>query len=245
MGTRMLGVICIAAAAVTAARANAQNLSNEDVLRLVSAGVEDEAIIAKIQSAPTSFDTSVDEMIALAAQGVGTAVLATMAAPGADGTPDELLGLLASAPAAWGVAAPLLVAIVAWWLNMRGTLSLNREQQKIRRYRGLLEATSAMKGQGSVKDDTFDMLMREWDLAWVFCPDPVIKAGEAFLRAMRRMSESTHALAAAPEDADERQALAALVVREQEVVWAALQDFRWRIRRDVVKRTNIKVLDYG
>ena len=53
-------------------------LTNADILALTDAGVPAEAIVAKIESARGDFDTTVDELIALANAGVDASVLAAM-----------------------------------------------------------------------------------------------------------------------------------------------------------------------
>ena len=53
-------------------------LTNEDVLRLTEAGLGTVVIIAKIESSPTDFDTSVDQLVALGKAGVDNAVIAAM-----------------------------------------------------------------------------------------------------------------------------------------------------------------------
>ena len=56
-------------------------LTNDDILRLVAAGLPDQAIIAKIRASKSSFDLSTDQLIALKNKGVSGAVLATMLEP--------------------------------------------------------------------------------------------------------------------------------------------------------------------
>lgn len=64
-------VVCVAVSITTSAHATNEVLSNDDVLQLVSMGVAEEAIIAKIRSTSTSFVTTVDSMIALPIAGSG------------------------------------------------------------------------------------------------------------------------------------------------------------------------------
>jgi hypothetical protein len=71
-------------------------LTNDDIIGLAGAGLDDSVIVAKIHSAPsTAFDTSVAGLKALKAAGVSTAVIRVMVDPTA-----------ASAPAAVAAAAP-------------------------------------------------------------------------------------------------------------------------------------------
>ena len=57
-------------------------LTNDDVVLLVEAGLEDSVIIAKIQSSTTAFDTSVAALVTLANKGVPNDVVAAMLGPG-------------------------------------------------------------------------------------------------------------------------------------------------------------------
>ena len=59
MPKHYLGLACIVVGFTGAAHASAELLSNEDILRLVSAGVGEGTVVAKIRSATTAFDTSV------------------------------------------------------------------------------------------------------------------------------------------------------------------------------------------
>ena len=58
--------------------AHAETLDNQSVLTLVSAGLGDEAIIAKIKTSATKFDTSMDALIKLKRSGVSSPVIAAM-----------------------------------------------------------------------------------------------------------------------------------------------------------------------
>ncbi len=59
--------------------ADAEALTNEDVIKLVQAGISDSVIIAKIKNSCTKFDTSPDTLIRLKQIGVSDAVLEAMA----------------------------------------------------------------------------------------------------------------------------------------------------------------------
>ena len=87
-----------------------QALTNEDVMRLSAAGIDDEAIVAMIESSPTAFDTSVDSVLALAEAGIGNAVIAAMVAEGAVGFADVADGRdggrSASSPRSSGARIP-------------------------------------------------------------------------------------------------------------------------------------------
>ena len=53
-------------------------LTNDDVVGLVTAGLEEAVIVAKIEGSATSFDTSVDALEALSQAGVDDDVVAAM-----------------------------------------------------------------------------------------------------------------------------------------------------------------------
>ena len=57
-------------------------LANEDVIKLVKAGLPSAVILAKISSSSTDFDTSVDALLALSAEGIPPDVLTAMAEAG-------------------------------------------------------------------------------------------------------------------------------------------------------------------
>lgn len=57
-------------------------LQNEDIIKMVKAGFDDEIIIAKISGSKCQFDTSIDALIRLKKSGVSAAVLKAMAGAG-------------------------------------------------------------------------------------------------------------------------------------------------------------------
>lgn len=59
----------------------AEILNNESVVKLVVAGIPEQAIISKIKTSQTAFDLSTDQLIALKARGVTGPVLAAMLDP--------------------------------------------------------------------------------------------------------------------------------------------------------------------
>jgi hypothetical protein len=56
-------------------------LTNETVIKLIDAGIPEQAIIGKIRTSATNFDMSTDQLIALKAKGVSGPVLAAMLDP--------------------------------------------------------------------------------------------------------------------------------------------------------------------
>jgi hypothetical protein len=71
-----LAAACLALSSTSPA--NAETLDNDKVLTLLSAGLGDEVVIAKIKTSPSNFDLSTDQVIALKQKGVSGAVIAAM-----------------------------------------------------------------------------------------------------------------------------------------------------------------------
>ncbi len=67
----------------SAAAAEERPLTNEDVVKMVRAGLAEDTVLAKIQGARSAFDTSVDGLIALKQAGVSDRVVRAMVAGGA------------------------------------------------------------------------------------------------------------------------------------------------------------------
>ena len=68
--------------------APAEIVTNDTVLKLIAAGLPDQAIIAKIRSAKTAFDLSTDNLIALKTKGVSGPVMSAMLEPAAIAAPE-------------------------------------------------------------------------------------------------------------------------------------------------------------
>jgi len=77
-GVMTLKTILFAVGLVLASPAAAETLNNATVIALTQANLGDEAIIAKIKSAPGTYDLSTDQIIALKKQGVSGPVIAAM-----------------------------------------------------------------------------------------------------------------------------------------------------------------------
>lgn len=71
-----------AAAFFCVTAAHAETLNNQAVVALVSAGLGDEAVVAKIDGSATQFDTSTEALVALKNAGVSSAVIAKMITAG-------------------------------------------------------------------------------------------------------------------------------------------------------------------
>ena len=144
------------------------------------------------------------------------------------------------------IVLPLIIAILAWALNMRGRLNWEKQKRKEERYRGILEVIHGFhSGDGQTIDDqTFESFTREWRLAWVYCPDEVILAGNRFLQSVVNMSTAT-LLQAEALDGQERDRLEEMVAAENRNAGELLAQFLLAIRRDVQKKTRLTTKDYG
>ena len=79
--SRSTGAACLALAVVFAGSwcdAADDALTNEDIVKLVEAGLGGAVIVAKIEASATAFDTSVDALVGLAESGVDDDVVAAM-----------------------------------------------------------------------------------------------------------------------------------------------------------------------
>ncbi len=76
----LLGLLMVAAFWAPASMGQDQDevLTNADIVMLTDAGVPAKAIVNKINSTPTDFDTSVEQLVALSKAGVDASVLAAM-----------------------------------------------------------------------------------------------------------------------------------------------------------------------
>jgi len=93
---RFLSTLVLASAVALATPASAETLTNDSVLSLLSAGLGDEVVIAKINSSVTSFDISTDQVIALKGKGVSGPVLAAMISAGSKSNPASIAAAMTS-----------------------------------------------------------------------------------------------------------------------------------------------------
>ena len=89
----MRGIAVLLAAALIAAPALGETLSNGSIIALSQAGLGPEAIVAKIHASPGAYDLGTDQLIALKKAGVADAVIAAMLeASGDSGVSANALG---------------------------------------------------------------------------------------------------------------------------------------------------------
>ncbi len=119
----------------------------------------------------------------------------------------------------FAVLVPILAAIVAWWLNERSKLKWERCKRKEERYMGFLESIRGFY-VGSQDEQLKEKFINDLRLAWLYCPDKVVRAGNAFLATVDSASEST--------DHDKQSKLA---------------EFELELRRDLLGNTTLTVED--
>ncbi len=119
----------------------------------------------------------------------------------------------------FAVLVPLLVAIVAWGLNERSKLNWERYKRKEERYMGFLLSIRGFY-EGSEDTKLKEKFIDDLRLAWLYCPDKVVRAGNDFLASVNSGSESTD---------QEKQ--------------TTLGKFELELRRDLLGRTTLTVED--
>jgi hypothetical protein len=72
------GVLLAVAAVCLSVPVSAETLNNDSVLALLSAGLGDEVVIAKIKTSPSAFELTTNQVIALKQKGISGPVLAAM-----------------------------------------------------------------------------------------------------------------------------------------------------------------------
>ena len=117
------------------------------------------------------------------------------------------------------VLVPILAAILAWWLNERSKLNWERYKRKEERYTGFLQSVPGFYA-GSQDEKLKEKFINDLRLAWLYCPDKVVRAGNNFLATVTSDSESTE---------EEKQ--------------TRLAEFELELRRDLLGDTTLTVED--
>src|SRR3546814_20880202 len=86
------------AACIATVAARAETLDNDSVVALVSAGLGDEAVIAKIKASPARYRLSTEDLIALKKNGVSGPVIAAMIEAGSQGITSAKAAMSADSP---------------------------------------------------------------------------------------------------------------------------------------------------
>lgn len=81
---------------------------------------------------------------------------------------------------------PVATAVVAWALNRHEKLKWEKRLRKEERYKALLRLLTGFYVPRDTQDakyrtDQKTLFLQEWRLAWLDCPDEVIRRGDHFL----------------------------------------------------------------
>ena len=120
-----------------------------------------------------------------------------------------------------GIVVPLAGGIFAWWLNERSRLKWEKHMRKEDTYRALLESVDGFYVTSQQDKEQKGKFLQELRLAWLYCHDDVIKAGNAFL--------GTVATGAQSSDEEKERTLAEFVIA---------------LRRDLDGKTELTVEDH-
>ena len=118
------------------------------------------------------------------------------------------------------VIVPLTSAIFVWWLNERSKLKWEKHIRKEKRYRGFLESIHGFYVTSQDEEEK-EKFLQELRLAWLYCPDDVIKAGNDFLGTVATGGQSS-----------------------DEVKERALAEFDIALRRDLYGKTKLTFEDH-
>ena len=106
------------------------------------------------------------------------------------------------------VLVPLGGGILAWWLGQKSKLTWEQHIRKEERYKGILLSVTGFHATSQEEDqenkERKDKFIQELRIAWLYCPDDVIRAGNAFL--------ATVATGVQASNEDRDRALAAFVI---------------------------------
>lgn len=117
------------------------------------------------------------------------------------------------------VIVPVLIAVLVWWLNEQSKLKWERQKRKEDRYIGFLQSIRGFY-EGSENEELKEKFITELRLAWLYCPDKVVRAGNAFLATVSDGTNGTE------KDSQAR-----------------LAEFELELRRDLLGQTSLTVED--
>nr|QIJ55927.1 hypothetical protein mgb_00014 [uncultured bacterium] len=118
------------------------------------------------------------------------------------------------------IAVPLIAGIFGWWYNERKKFQWEKHKRKEDRYRGFIESIQGFYVLSQDKGEK-EKFIKELRLAWLYCPDEVIQAGNAFLDTVSTGVESS---------AEQKE--------------QALAEFKIALRRDLYGKTRLTVGDH-
>ena len=84
-------------------------------------------------------------------------------------------------------AVPILAIFVAWLLGEYGKRRASLSQRKEKRYEGLLHALTGFYVDAADRRKR-ESFLDEWRMAWLYCPDRVVRAGNRFLATVQEGS---------------------------------------------------------
>lgn len=123
----------------------------------------------------------------------------------------------------WVVLGPFVGGLIMWLLNQHSKWKWEKRIRKEERYLGFLDSLTGfyVESESSEKKTEF---IRHWRLAWLYCPDDVIRLGSRFLDTVKEKKEKS-------TNEDKETALANLVLE---------------LRRDFLGKANtcLTVADY-
>ncbi len=123
-------------------------------------------------------------------------------------------------------ALPLLGAVVAWFVNEWRKQIADQYQRKEANYKELLRSLRGFYVSSNNPDELRREFLNQLNIAWLYCPDDVIKKGYAFLDTVNALNTST--------DTDRELALGAFV--------AAIR--RDILSRKLVRKTKLSLTDF-
>ncbi|WP_228243530.1 hypothetical protein [Porphyrobacter sp. GA68] len=135
---RLSTIVLPLAALCLAVPAYADTLNNEAIVQLVGVGLGDEAIIAKIESAPANFRTGTGDLIALKRAGVSSVVIAAMIEAAAKAQTAAATTMSADSPDPL-VPHPTGVYVLADWLAEPRMVAIDATTSNQTKTSGFLE----------------------------------------------------------------------------------------------------------
>jgi hypothetical protein len=124
---------------------------------------------------------------------------------------------------------PLLGAAFAWYWNERQKRATVEYVRKEKRYEALIETLGGFYDYKSEKPEGHELKARflaEIKMAWLYCPDNVIKKANAFLTTIETGAKTT--------DTDRRMALGELMIEIRTDL----------LSRRLLKRTRLRATDF-
>lgn len=126
----------------------------------------------------------------------------------------------------WKFAVPLFGAILAWFANEWRKRLTDQYQRKEANYKELIKSLRGFYVGAANAQELKAEFLNQLNIAWLYCPDDVIKKGYAFLDTVHAKQIRT--------DAEKEAAMGAFVA-------AVRMDL---LSRKLVQRTSLKAADF-